>query len=636
MGNCLGCYHGIVSCNLPHLWNGAQNYFFWIKNHSLPTTLIRPVKELAHINKYLFKYKHLLILGTLFIIIANFLGIVPAVMVRQALEKVTASYQQLQNVLGTSQESILRNEFSEAIFILAVFILGSALLRGVFMFFMRQTIIVMSRRIEFDLKNEVFNHYQSLPLAFYRKNNTGDLMARISEDVSMVRMYLGPAIMYGINLFTLFAMVIPYMIYINPTLTFYSLLPLPILSLSIYFVSNKINKKSTEIQTSLSGLSTFVQEAFSGIRVIKSFVREQQMAESFDVASDNYKDKSLGLAKVQAYFFPLIMGLIGLSVILTVYVGSIEVLRGNLTVGNIAEFIIYVNMLTWPVTSLGWITSIVQRAEASQKRINEFLKTETTIISELNLEREIQGKLTFENVNFIYPDSGIHALKGVSFEVKPGESIAIIGTTGSGKSTIANLICRLYDVSDGAIRLDDHRLQEYSVSNLRRQIGYVPQDVFLFSDTIENNIAFGNEMMSTEEVIQVAKDADLLENIQRFPDGFKTRVGERGITLSGGQKQRVSIARAIARKPKVLILDDALSAVDTKTENAILNAMSRIMKGRTSVIISHRVSSAKLADKILVLDDGKVIEEGTHESLMKSGGVYRELHDKQLATEEQV
>jgi ATP-binding cassette subfamily B protein len=591
------------------------------------------VKDLAYVNKYLLKYKYLLLLGTLFIIIANFLGIVPAVLVREAFETVQASYQNLQDVIGTDQESVFRGEFASAIFTLAVLILASALLRGVFMFFMRQTIIVMSRHIEFDMKNEIFAHYQTLPLSFYRKNNTGDMMARISEDVSQVRMYIGPAIMYGINLFTLFAMVIPYMIYINPTLTLYSLLPLPVLSLSIYLVSNRINKQSTAIQTSLSGLSTFVQEAFSGIRVIKSFVRENQMAEAFDKASDEYKDKSLGLAKVQAYFFPLIMGLIGLSVILTVYVGSLLVLKGEIGIGNIAEFVLYVNMLTWPVTSLGWITSIIQRAAASQKRINEFLNTKTDIVSEKNLEKDIAGDLIFENVDFTYPDSGIHALKGVSFRVNPGESIAVIGTTGSGKSTIANLICRLYDVTNGAIKIDGHRIQEYSISTLRRQIGYVPQDVFLFSDTIENNIAFGNELMSTEEVIQVAKDADLYENIQRFPDGFKTRVGERGITLSGGQKQRVSIARAIARKPRILILDDSLSAVDTKTENAILTAMTRIMKNRTSVIISHRVSSAKLADRIILLDDGVVVEEGTHESLLKAGGAYKELHDKQLAVE---
>ena len=555
-------------------------------------------------------------------------------MVRNAFDLVQANFDSLRSTLGDNQESSAYVDFTSAIFTLAVIIILTALLRGVFMFFMRQTIIVMSRYIEYDFKNEIFNHYQKLPLSFYRRNNTGDLMARISEDVSMVRMYIGPAIMYGITMATLFLMVIPYMIYINPTLTFFSLLPLPILSLSIYFVSDKINKRSTEIQTSLSGLSTFVQESFSGIRVIKSFAREDHMARQFDKASTDYKDKSLGLAKIQACFFPLVMGLIGMSVILTVYIGALQVMQENLTTGHIAEFIIYVNMLTWPVTSLGWITSIVQRAAASQKRINEFLNVENDIVSERNLESEIEGDLIFKNVDFTYPDSRIQALKNVSFEVRAGESIAVIGTTGSGKSTIANLICRMYDVDNGSITVDNNSIRDYAISSIRRQIGYVPQDVFLFSDTIENNISFGNDMMNQEEVIQAAKDADLWENIQQLPEGFKTKVGERGITLSGGQKQRVSIARAVARKPKILILDDALSAVDTKTENAILNAMSRIMKGRTSVIISHRISSAKLADKIIVLDNGTVVEQGTHDSLLKIKGVYKDLHEKQLAVEE--
>lgn len=567
-------------------------------------------------------------LGTLFIICSNALGITVPVLVRKSFDKVEEGL----NAAGV--DGVMNEEILSAVFTFALLMIGAALLKGTFMFFMRQTVIVTSRRIEYDLKNEVFTQYQSLPLAFYRRNKTGDLMARISEDVSMVRMYLGPAIMYGLSLSTLFAMVIPFMISINPTLTFYSLLPLPILSLSIYYVSDKINKKSTAIQTALSGLSSFVQEAFSGIRVIKSFVRESQMADEFEKVSNDYKDKSLGLAKIQAFFFPLMMSLIGASVILTIYVGSRQVLAGNLTIGNIAEFIIYVNMLTWPVASLGWITSIVQRAEASQERINEFLRQENDLISG-EVTRELDGELVFDDVHFTYPDSGIQALKGVSFKVNPGESIAVIGTTGSGKSTIANLICRLYDVTDGQIKMDGKTIQDYSLSSIRRQIGYVPQDVFLFSDTIENNISFGNEMMNQEEIIQVTKDADLWDQIQGFKDGFKTRVGERGITLSGGQKQRVSIARAIARKPRILILDDALSAVDTKTENAILNSMARIMEGRTSVIISHRVSSAKLADAIIVLDDGKVVEQGSHDELMASKSVYRELYDKQLAKEEE-
>ncbi len=594
------------------------------------------MKDLAHLNKYLQKYKWHLILGTIFIIISNFFGIVPAVLVRYSFDLLQRSYDIFRAFSGFDLQEGTYSLFASSILILGLTILVSALLKGVFMFFMRQTIIVMSRRVEYDLKNEIYDHYQSLPLSFYRRNNTGDLMARISEDVSKVRMYVGPALMYGINMFTLFVMVIPFMLSINPRLTLYSLIPLPLLSVSIYFVNNIINKRSEEIQQSLSGLSTFVQEAFSGIRVIKAFVREEDMEKNFDQASEDYKHKSLRLAFVQALFFPLIMGLIGLSVILTVYVGSLEVFKGTITTGVIAEFIIYVNMLTWPVTSLGWITSIIQRAAASQKRINEFLDTKSEIVSEENVSTAIDGHITFKEVSFTYPDSGIQALKNVSFEVLPGESIAIIGTTGSGKSTIANLICRMYDVSKGDLAIDNRNITNYNLDSIRSQIGYVPQDVFLFSDTIKGNIAFGRDHMTFEEIQQAAEDADLLENIDRFPDGFDTRVGERGITLSGGQKQRVSIARAIAREPKILILDDALSAVDTKTENAILNAMARIMKGRTSVIISHRVSSAKLADKVIMLDDGIVQEAGSHEELIAKNGAYKELHDKQLQSEEEV
>ena len=594
------------------------------------------MKDLGYLNKYLLKYKFHLIFGALFIIIANFFAIVPAVIVRYAFDILQRSYGIFSSFEDFELQADTIGIIGSSIIILAVLILLSALLRGVFLFFMRQTIIVMSRRIEYDLKNEIYEHYQTLPLSFYRKNNTGDLMARISEDVSKVRMYIGPAIMYGINLFTLFAMVIPFMISINPTLTLYSLLPLPVLSVSIYFVSNIINKRSTEIQESLSGLSTYVQEAFSGIRVIKAFVREEEVAKNFETESVDYRDKSLKLAFVQALFMPLIMALIGLSVILTIWIGSIQVFNGEVSTGNIAEFIIYVNMLTWPVTALGWITSIIQRAAASQRRINEFLDTKTDIISEKSIERTIDGHIVFDEVSFTYPDSGIEALKKVSFEVRPGESIAIVGTTGSGKSTIANMVCRLYDIDGGKIEIDDVGVKDYDISSLRSQIGYVPQDVFLFSDTIENNISFGNRQMSREEVERAAADADVLNNIKEFKDGFQTRLGERGITLSGGQKQRVSIARAIARSPKILILDDALSAVDTKTENAILNAMQRIMQGRTSIIISHRVSSAKLADKVVMLDDGVVIEQGTHDQLLAKGGAYKELHDKQLAGEEVV
>jgi ATP-binding cassette subfamily B protein len=447
-------------------------------------------------------------------------------------------------------------------------------------------------------------------------------------------MYLGPAIMYGLQLVTLFVILIPIMFAISPKLTWYSLMPLPLLSISIFFVNNIIERRSEQIQRSQSKLSTFVQEAFSGIRVLKSFNREEESFRKFSLESDIYKRQSLKLTKVQSMFFPLIMGLIGLSTILTVYAGSTEVINGNLSFGNIAEFIIYVNLLTWPVTSLGWTSSLVQRAEASQKRINEFLKTENNIVSAKNLVREIDGKIEFKNVEFTYPDTGIQALKNISFSVNPGESLAIIGTTGSGKSTVSSLIARLYDVRGGEILIDGIPIDHYNLNSLRTQLGYVPQDVFLFSDTIHNNIAFGLTDTHEERVTTAAKDADVYDNIMGFPNGFSTRVGERGITLSGGQKQRVSIARAIVREPKILMLDDALSAVDTKTENNILNSLKRIMKGRTTIIISHRVSSAKLANKIVVLIDGEMEEEGTHESLLAKGGFYKELYEKQTQTEE--
>jgi ATP-binding cassette subfamily B protein len=591
------------------------------------------MKELRYLNKYLYKYRKLLILGLLWVIISNVFQILPAQMVRYSIDLVMDNiriYRSFDNSL--SQQNFF-NVFAKGILIYALLILGMALLRGFFLYLVRQTLIVMSRHVEYDLKNEIFEHYQALPLSFYRKNNTGDLMNRISEDVNRVRMYLGPSIMYGLTLITLFLMLIPIMFSISVKLTIYALLPLPILSVSIFYVNNIIEHRSELIQKSQSRLSTFVQEAFSGIRVIKSFTRELESVENFTKESNEYKRQSLKLTKVQALFFPLIMGLIGLSTVFTVYAGSVEVINGSLTFGNIAEFIIYVNLLTWPVTSLGWTSSLVQRAEASQKRINEFLKTQTDIISEKDLKRVLVGKIEFDNVSFTYPDTGIRALKNISFSINPGESLAIIGTTGSGKSTISNLIARLYDVTEGEVRIDDIAVKQYNLTTLRSQLGIVPQDVFLFSDTIFNNIAFGLKEPNEEKVLQAAKDADVYDNIMSFPSTFATRVGERGITLSGGQKQRVSIARAIAREPKILILDDALSAVDTKTENTILNSMKKIMQGRTSIIISHRVSSAKLANKIIVLHDGQVVEEGTHEQLLTRDGVYKELYEKQMQAE---
>jgi ATP-binding cassette subfamily B protein len=592
------------------------------------------VKELAHLNKYFYKYKFHLLLGLLFIIISNVFQILPAQFVRYALDLVVDNLKVYRIFEGAEVQSSYNDVIKNTVVIYGLIILGMALLRGFFLFLVRQTIIVMSRHIEYDLKNEVYDHYQTLPLSFYRRNNTGDLLARISEDVGRVRMFIGPAIMYGLNLFTLFIMLIPIMLSINVKLTLYALIPLPFLSFSIYFVNNLINKRSEEIQRSLSGLSTYVQEAFSGIRVIKSFARESESLEKFAEASEDYKIRSLKLTRVNSLFFPLILFLIGLSTIITVFVGGAEVIGGTLSFGNIAEFIIYINMLTWPVTSLGWITSIIQRAAASQKRINEFLLEKNTILSKEKIREEISGEIVFENVSFVYPDTGITALREVSFIVKPGETLAVIGSTGSGKSTIANLLCRLFDVTSGKILIDGIEIRAYDVSYLRSQIGYVPQDVFLFSDTINRNIAFGSETVEEEKIIQAAVDADLYHNIQDLPRGFKTILGERGITLSGGQKQRLSIARALVRDPRILILDDSLSAVDTKTENNILNNLKKIMMARTSIIISHRVSSAKLADHILVLDDGSIVEIGNHESLMAENGIYKELYEKQLKAEE--
>lgn len=592
------------------------------------------MKELSHLNKYLVKYKYHILLGTLFTILTNFFQIVPAQMVRYALDLVVDNVTLYEQLKGFDLQADILKSFTGSILIYALVILALALTRGFFLFLVRQTLIVMSRLVEFDLKNEIYKHYQTLPISFYRKNNTGDIMNRISEDVSRVRMYLGPSIMYGLNLIVLFLMLIPYMFSVNPELTLYALSPLPFLSFSIYYINNIINKRSEEIQKSQSNLSTFVQEAFSGIRVLKSFVREKDSVAKFTDASDEYKVKSLKLTQINAMFFPLIMALIGLSNILVIFIGGRQVIAGEITYGNIAEFIIYVNMLTWPVTALGWVSSIAQRAAASQKRINEFLKVENDILSVENLDVSLKGEIEFDHVGYTYETSGVTAIDDMSFKVEPGDSLAIIGTTGSGKSTIANLICRMFDVSNGNIRIDGHNIDSINPEVLRRQIGYIPQDVFLFSDSIKNNIAFGSQDISEEKVLQAAKDADLYNNIMELPDQFETVLGERGITLSGGQKQRVSIARAIARNPKILILDDALSAVDTKTEHIILDSMKRIMVDRTSIIISHRVSSAKLANSILVLDEGKIIERGTHKELIDLGGAYKRLYDKQLRSEE--
>ena len=589
------------------------------------------MKDLSYLNKYLLKYKYYYTIGGVFILISTAFAIVPATLIRETFNLIETGYKEYSLGNALAKKEILKDVlfYSSAIIV-------AAIIRGFFMYMMRQTMIVASRKIEYDLKNEIFYHYQTLPLKFYKNNNTGDLMNRISEDVSKVRMYLGPALMYGMNVTILMLMVIPFMFYINFNLTFYSLMPLPLLVVSIYLVQNIINKRSEQIQESLSNLSTYVQETFSGIRLIQSFVREINFEKVFSQKSKEYKNKSIGLQFVLALFFPVIMTLIGLSIIITVYVGALEVFDGNLSIGNIAEFLIYVYLLTWPVTALGWITSIIQRASASQRRINEFLKESSDVISSENKRIILQGKIEFKNVFFKYSDTKIQGMENVSFTIKPGESLGIIGSTGSGKSTIANSILRLFDIDKGQILFDDTDIKQLDISHLRKQIGYVPQDVFLFSDTIKNNILFGTENKSFESVKKASENADLLRNINSFPEKFETKIGERGITLSGGQKQRVSIARAIIKEPKILILDDCLSAVDTKTENIILENMKKIMVNKTSIIISHRISSVKLAKKIIVIDSGKIIEEGNHKNLLERKGVYFDLYKQQLESEKQL
>ena len=567
-------------------------------------------------------------MGTLFILFSTVFAIIPATLIRETFNLIESGYKEY-----ISGNLNLKNIIINDVIFYSAAIIISAVFRGILMYMMRQTIIVASRNIEYDLKNEVYYHYQTLPLQFYKNNNTGDLMNRISEDVSRVRMYLGPALMYGMNVTILMIMVIPFMFYINSTLAFFSVLPLPLLVVSIYYVQNIINKRSERIQESLSDLSTYVQESFSGIRLIKSFVREGNFSNVFKEKSNQYKEKSLDLQFVLALFFPIIMTLIGLSIIITVYVGALQVFEGTLTIGNIAEFLIYVYLLTWPVTALGWITSIVQRASASQKRLNEFLEEKTNIISKENKKVDLKGKLEFQNVSFSYPDTGLVGMDNISFQINPGESLGVIGSTGSGKSTIANSILRLFDIKSGKILVDGVNIKNLDISFYRKQIGYVPQDVFLFSDTIKNNILFGCESSDFRKVEKAAEDADLIRNIDSFPDKYDTMIGERGITLSGGQKQRISIARAIIKEPKILILDDCLSAVDTNTENIILENLKKIMVDRTTIVISHRISSVKLAKQILVIEEGKVIEKGSHKELIKMEGHYHKLYIKQIEEE---
>ena len=583
------------------------------------------MKALKHLNKYFYKYRFRLIIGVIITIVAKIFALFTPRLVGASINVVS------DRLDGKITEEVFRAELMTNI----LYLIGAAIVAGLFTFLMRQTIINVSRYIEYDLKNEIYKHYQVLSLNFYKTNRTGDLMNRISEDVGKVRMYVGPAIMYTINTITLFTVAIIYMVSTAPKLTMYTLLPLPILSVAIYNLSKQINKRSTIVQQSLSTLSTYAQETFSGISVIKSYNIETRIDTEFDNLSSENRQKQINLTKVQALFFPMMILLIGISNLIVVYIGGMQYMNREIEdIGTIAAFLIYVNMLTWPVAVVGWVTSLVQQAEASQERINEFLKTEPEIKNEISAITPVKGDIEFKNVSFVYPDTNIEALKDVSFKLKSGETLAILGKTGSGKSTILDLIGRLYDIDKNKILIDDKPISDLNLYSLRESIGYVPQDAFLFSDTIINNIKFGKEDATDEEVIEAATNAKVHKNIVKFKNGYDTILGERGITLSGGQKQRISIARAIIKRPEILLFDDCLSAVDTETEEKILKNLVKLTKDKTTIIVSHRVSSAKNADHIIVLDDGVVIQSGTHENLINVEGYYQELYTKQLSEKE--
>lgn len=590
------------------------------------------MKELRYLNKYFIKYKYSFILGILITIIAQIFSLFTPKLISKSLNAIE-KFDKLPEVQQSSQAII--DSYRQDLIHNVLLIIATTIVAGFLTFLMRQTLIVMSRHIEFDLKNEVFKQYENLSQNFYKQNRTGDLMNRISEDVSKVRMYVGPAVMYTINTFIRFAIVIIYMYSVSPLLTLYTILPLPILSYCIFKLSSEINKRSTTFQQYLSKVSSFSQEIFSGIRVIKAYSLENQHQNNMVALADESKKKSLDLAKVQSLFGPLMIALIGISNLVVIYFGGVMYINGTIpNIGTIAEFILYVNMLTWPVASLGWVSSMVQEAEASQKRLNEFLKIEPEIKNNNENPSDIQGSIAFENVSYTYEDTNIEALKNVTFTVKKGETLAILGKTGSGKSTILSLISRLYDVTDGRITIDQDEISTLNLNDLRNNIGIVPQDAFLFSDTIKNNIKFGNEHATDEEVMDAAKNAVVHDNIIAFNKQYDTILGERGITLSGGQKQRVSIARAIIKNPAILLFDDCLSAVDTETEETILNNLFEICKDKTTIIVSHRVSSAKNADKIIILEDGKIIQQGSHNQLINQEGYYSSLYLKQLSEKE--
>jgi ATP-binding cassette subfamily B protein len=591
------------------------------------------MNHLYVLNHFFWKYRWHFLGGIFFVSLSNYFRVLQPQAIREALDLVIHNVSIYRNFEGSKLQRSLETILGKQLLIFGLFVLLFAGLMGLFMYFMRQTIIVMSRLIEYDMRKEIFEHYQILDLAFYKRNKTGDLMARITEDVNKVRMYLGPAILYGINLVSLFAFVIYAMVNVSLELTLFCLIPLPILSISIYYVSDLIHKKSEEIQQQLAVLNNTAQEVYAGIRVVKAYTQENSMLGFFTSQSQQYNQQSVSLAKINALFYPLMILLIGISTLITVYAGGTLVVNGSISTGNIAEFVIYVNMLTWPVTSIGWIASIIQQASASQKRINEFMQTKPSILSGNTEDFKLNGEIVFNNVGLTYSDTGICALKNIQLHIKAGEKIAIIGKTGSGKSSFAELLLRMNDVSEGEILFDGMRVKDLNLGRLREQIGYVPQDVFLFSDSLKQNITFGKPDASDAEIEKAIFDASLTDEIKTFPDGLNTILGERGITLSGGQKQRVSIARALLKNPEILILDDCLSAVDSHTENKILNYFQSSLKDKTAIIISHRIYVNLHFDKILVFQDGEVAHAGTHEELLKISPYYLDLYERQLSDE---
>ena len=583
-------------------------------------TFESPMNALKYLNKYFYKYRTKLFLGFLITIIARIFSLFAPRLIGNSLTAVEKYLQSENNDFEKIQHILMVN---------ILIIIGATLISGFFTFLMRQTIINVSRFIEFDLKNEIFWHYQKLTQRFYKNNRTGDLMSRISEDVSKVRMYIGPAFMYSINTISLFIIVISYMISIAPILTLYTILPLPILSFTIYKLSRIINEKSTLVQEVLSKMSSSAQESFSGIAVIKSYNLQSKIYNKFnDLAIESYQ-KNMSLVKVQAWFFPLMLLLIGCSNLIVIYIGGNQYINNEIEIGVLAEFIIYVNMLTWPVAVVGWITSIVQQAEASQKRINSFLKEQPEIIDGKGVDKFIKGEIELNNVSLLYPETQIEALKGVSLKISEGSTVGIIGNIGSGKSSILDIISRLYDPSEGSIKLDGVDMKEYTLDQIRENIGYIPQNAFLFSESIEDNIRFGAQKIELKDIKEASKKAAVHQNIISFKDSYDTLLGERGVTLSGGQIQRISIARALIKNSKILLLDDCLSAVDTDTEEEILKNLKNVSTKKTTVIVSHRISSLKHADKIIVLENGKIIQQGKHSDLIESKGYYKELFEKQ-------